>query len=54
MTVIALAGGALVLYSPVRLEPDLRRELAELGEVRCVIATNRTSSVCRRLFHGFP
>lgn len=41
MTVIALADGGLLLYSPVRLEHDLRRELTELGDVRFVIAPNR-------------
>jgi hypothetical protein len=55
MTVIALAGGALVLYSPVRLEPDLQRELAELGEVRCVIAPNRTHHLyVADYFTAFP
>jgi hypothetical protein len=41
MTVIRLADGSLLLHSPVRLEPELRRELDAIGRVRFVVAPNR-------------
>jgi hypothetical protein len=41
MSVIRLAGGELLLYSPVRLDPTLRAELDALGKVRFVVAPNR-------------
>lgn len=41
MAVIRLQNRGLVLHSPVRLTPELRGELAKLGEVRAVIAPNR-------------
>jgi hypothetical protein len=41
MTVIRLAGGDLLLHSPVRLDPDLRRQLDALGPVRFAVAPNR-------------
>ncbi len=41
MTVIRLRDRGLVLHSPIRLVPELRGELAALGEVRAVIAPNR-------------
>jgi hypothetical protein len=34
MTVIRLAGGDLLLHSPVRLDPGLRRALDAIGPVR--------------------
>ena len=40
MAVIRLAGGRLLIWSPVALAEDLRRELAELGEVRHLVAPN--------------
>ncbi len=41
MTVLRLRNGALILHSPVELDPGLRGELKRLGEVRGVIAPNR-------------
>jgi hypothetical protein len=41
MTVIRLAGGRLLLHSPVALDPELRAELDALGRVRYVVAPNR-------------
>jgi hypothetical protein len=41
MTVMRLAGGRLLLHSPVALDPDLRRELDALGEVAWAVAPNR-------------
>lgn len=41
MTVIRLEDGGLLLHSPVRLDPDLRRALDRLGPVRHLVAPNR-------------
>jgi hypothetical protein len=41
MTVIRLAGGRLLLHSPVALDPELRRELDALGRVCFAVAPNR-------------
>ena len=41
MTIIRLAGGALLLHSPVALDPQLRAELDAIGHVRYVVAPNR-------------
>ena len=41
MTVIRLAGGALFLHSPVALDPELRKELDVLGQVRFAVGPNR-------------
>ena len=41
MTVIRLAGGRLLLHSPVALDDGLRRELDALGRVSFVVAPNR-------------
>ncbi len=41
MTVIRLAGGALFLHSPVALDPELRKELDTLGQVRFAVGPNR-------------
>lgn len=41
MTVIRLAGGSLLLHSPVELDPELRRELDAIGRVRFAVAPNR-------------
>jgi len=40
MAVIRLAGGGLVVWSPVALSERLRGEVAELGEVRHLVAPN--------------
>ena len=40
MTVIRLADGGLLLYSPVRVTPGLRQALAALGPVRHLVAPN--------------
>ena len=41
MTVIRLAGGRLLLHSPVALEPELRAELDAIGRVSFAVAPNR-------------
>lgn len=41
MSVIRLADHSLFLHSPVALDDGLRRELANLGDVRHVVAPNR-------------
>jgi hypothetical protein len=41
MTVIRLGGGRLLLHSPVALDPELRRQLDALGQVRFAVAPNR-------------
>jgi len=41
MTVIKLADGGLFLHSPVKLDPELRAALDQLGPVRFVAAPNR-------------
>lgn len=41
MAVIRLAAGGLVVWSPVALTEPLRRDLAELGPVRHIVAPNR-------------
>jgi len=38
MSVVALAGGGLVLHSPTRLDDELKQELCDLGPVVAVIA----------------
>lgn len=40
MAVIRLADGALLLYSPTRFAPGLRRELEALGPIRHLVAPN--------------
>lgn len=40
MTVVRLDDGGLWVHSPVALTPSLRDEVAELGEVRSVVAPN--------------
>jgi Domain of unknown function (DUF4336) len=44
MMVIRLSSGELLVHSPAELTPELRDELAQLGEVRYVVPANR--------FHG--
>lgn len=41
MSAIRLHSGALFLHSPVRLDPELRKELDALGPVRFAVAPNR-------------
>jgi len=41
MTVVRLAGGRLLLHSPVALDPGLRAELDALGQVSFAVAPNR-------------
>jgi hypothetical protein len=41
MTAVRLAGGSLLLHSPVSLDAALRGELDSLGAVRFVVAPNR-------------
>ena len=41
MTVMRLAGGSLLLHSPVSLDATLRREIDSLGAVRFLVAPNR-------------
>lgn len=38
MTVIRLSGGGLFVHSPVALDPETRKEVDALGEVRAVVA----------------
>lgn len=40
MAVVRLRGGDLLLYSPTRYDEGLRRELAEIGRVRHLVAPN--------------
>lgn len=42
MTVVRLPGNALFVHSPLRLDETLRADLASLGEVRYIVAPNRT------------
>jgi hypothetical protein len=41
MTVVRLADGRLWLHSPIPVSPDLRAELASLGQVAYIVAPNR-------------
>jgi hypothetical protein len=41
MTVIRLAGGGLLLHSPVRLDAETRRALDDVGTVRAVVAPSK-------------
>jgi hypothetical protein len=38
MTVVRMEGGGLFVHSPVALDPDTRRDVDALGEVRAVVA----------------
>ncbi len=42
MTVIRLTDGGLFLHSPIRLDGGLRAELDGLGEIRAIVAPNKT------------
>ena len=55
MTVIRLQDGALWVHSPIEPTPSLAAELASLGEVRYVLAPNRTHHLFfRRFLKSFP
>jgi hypothetical protein len=41
MTIVRLAGGELWLHSPVRLDPELRAELACIGPVQAIVAPSK-------------
>lgn len=41
MAVIKLSDESLLIYSPVSLTPDIKRQLDELGPVSCVVAPNK-------------
>ncbi|WP_224447611.1 DUF4336 domain-containing protein [Haloprofundus salilacus] len=41
MVVVRLSGGGLLIHSPAELTPDLRRALAELGDVRFVVPASK-------------
>jgi hypothetical protein len=41
MTVVRLSNDSLLVISPIDLTPQLRSDLNELGEVRCIVAPNR-------------
>jgi hypothetical protein len=41
MSVVRLAGGKLVVHSPIRFSPELAREVDRLGEVAFLVAPNR-------------
>jgi hypothetical protein len=40
MTVLKLVGGGLILHSPTRFEPNLKRALERLGPIRHLVAPN--------------
>ena len=40
MAVVRVGDGSLLLYSPIRIDDELATELAELGEVRYLVAPN--------------
>lgn len=44
MAVIRLAGGGLLIWSPVALSAPLRNELKALGEVRYLVAPTRCTT----------
>lgn len=48
MTVVRLTDGSLFVYSPIRLDPDLRRDLDAIGPVRHIVAP----SLYHHLFAG--
>jgi hypothetical protein len=60
---VRLAGGGLWIHSPIPVTPDLRSELAALGEIRHVVGPNCYHDECLRefqaeyptaLFHAAP
>jgi hypothetical protein len=54
MSVIRLKGGGLFLHSPVALGPALRAELAQLGEIRHVVAPNLHHHLYLADYAGIP
>jgi hypothetical protein len=63
LVVVRLPGGGLWIHSPVPMTPELRAELAALGEVRHVVGPNLWHDECLRefqtehpsaLFHAAP
>lgn len=63
LVAVRLPGGGLWIHSPIPVTPELRAELAALGEVRHVIGPNRWHDECLRefqaehpaaLFHAAP
>ncbi len=63
MVVVRLPGGGLWVHSPVPMTPELRAEVAALGEVRHVVGPNLWHDECLRefqaehpaaLFHAAP
>jgi len=55
MTVIRLRDGALWVHSPIEPTPSLLAELSSLGEVRYVLAPNRTHHLFfQRFLESFP
>jgi len=55
MTVIRLQDGALWVHSPIEPTPSVLAELSSLGEVRYVVAPNRTHHLFfRRFLKSFP
>jgi hypothetical protein len=63
LVVVRLPGGGLWVHSPVPMTPELRAELASLGEVRHVVGPNLWHDECLRefqaehpaaLFHAAP
>lgn len=63
IVVVRLMGGGLWIHSPVPVTPELRRELAALGEVRHVVGPNLWHDEClcefqaefpAALFHAAP
>ncbi len=63
IVVVRLSAGALWVHSPVPMTPELRRELAALGDVRHVVGPNLWHDECLRefqaehpaaLFHAAP
>jgi hypothetical protein len=41
MAVIKLSDGSLLVYSPISLTADVKKQLAELGSISCVVAPNK-------------
>jgi len=55
MTVIRLRDGALWVHSPIEPTPSLLAKLASLGDVRYVVAPNRSHHLFfQRFLHSFP
>lgn len=52
LVVVRLPGGGLWVHSPVPMSPELRAELATLGEVRHVVGPNLWHDECLREFQA--